>query len=118
MLYDRLFDYKIYRKIIGVTSKKIKLKNNILNTKKSKKEQSTVTIKEKVTSSSIDSDKQNFDNIVFSNINDDNENDKSLIDKKCVTIKRVLSNTSIFKNSTLSTNETLGKLTSLRNILH
>lgn len=119
LLSDRLFDYKIDRKIIGVTSKKIKLKNNILNTKKSKKEESsTVTIKEKVTSSSIDSDKQNFDNIVFSNINDDNENDKSLIDKKCVTIKRVLSNTSIFKNSTLSTNETLGKLTSLRNILH
>lgn len=119
LLSDRLFDYKIDRKIIGVTSKKIKLKNNILNTKKSKKEESsTVTIKEKVTSSSIDSDKQNFDNIVFSHINDDNENDKSLIDKKCVTIKRVLSNTSIFKNSTLSTNETLGKLTSLRNILH
>lgn len=119
LLSDRLFDYKIDRKLIGVTSKKIKLKNNILNTKKSKKEESsTVTIKEKVTSSSIDSDKQNFDNIVFSNINDDNDNDRSLIDKKCVTIKRVLSNTSIFKNSTLSTNETLGKLTSLRNILH
>lgn len=122
LLSDRLFDFKLERKLIGVTSKNIKLKNSILKIKRSKKEESSIVhIKEKeikVSSSSIDSDKQNFDNIVFDNINDEKENDKSLIDKKCVTIKKVLCNTSIFKNSTLSTNETLGKLTSLRNILH
>lgn len=113
-----------------------------------------------IATSSIDSDKDNFDNIVFSqginnsnlsesqgdscqivkakykncknemnkksfeeknivnNNKNNNEKEKKLINQKFIKIKKILSNSCIFKNYSISTNDTNGKFTSIKKPLH
>ena len=56
-------------------------------------------------------------NIVNNNKNN-NEKEKKLSNQKFIKIKKILSNSCIFKNYSISTNDTNGKFTSIKKPLH